>query len=406
VAAPKPAPVKAAESQKLIPIRGDGRRPSHPSGPSDPYKFWLEYYRTHDENGEQLRETLRILNASGKTRDVYAVLSGYLTYRQKYREAWMYEAAAMAKEMIGGTPDEVRKFLGYAADLAMKSGNPNDLVSVADKLYLKGWYDRVGELLDAATAKIPHRFEPLVMSINLAQKTDDPVRMGRAIDSLLSLGWPERDDYFRQESRRQAEILAKRLREAGRSSEAEELLARLPDSESRDLYIRLSWSGDAAYDLIVEEPLGATASQAIPRTVFGGAILNDGNLGHPEEIYVCPRAFDGEYRIRVDKTYADSEKPPTRLTLDVITHEGSPQEKKQEFRLDPNRLGDPITIKVADGRRKTVLPFVNPLGLIAPLIEGRRPKRPDSEKPKAPARPEGKPVEPRQSNGKPIKIEP
>ena len=88
-----------------------------------------------------------------------------------------------------------------SADLAQRTHNPNHLVSVADKLFLKGQYDRVGSLLDEAAAKVPHRAEPLVMSINLAQKTRDPKRMGDSIDRLLSLGWPGNDEYFRREAR-------------------------------------------------------------------------------------------------------------------------------------------------------------------------------------------------------------
>jgi len=276
----------------------------------------------------------------------------------------MYEAAAMAAEMIG-KPEDVKKYLGFAADLAMSSHNPNALISVADKLFLKGYYERVGSLLDEAALKVPHRSDPLIMSINLAQQTKDPVRMRNAIRELLSLGWPGNDDYFRRESRNQAEKLAKSLREEGRSVEADDLIASLPDFESRDLFIRLTWTGDANYDLLVDEPLGATASVAMPRTVFGGALLNDGRLSHAEEVYVCPRGFDGTYRVRVEEAYSDPKKPTTHLTLEVITHEGTPREHKQTFALDPAQPGRPTEVTLTGGRRKSVLPFVNPLATLA-----------------------------------------
>src|SRR5207237_2619782 len=118
--------------------------------------------------------------------------------------------------------------------------------------------------------------EPVLMSINLAQKTKDPRRMAESIDRLLSLGWPGQDDYFRTESRNQAEILAKALREDGHGPEADALLAPVTNSEARDLVLRLTWDGDADYDLAVEEPLGATASYQTPRTVFGGSVIKNG----------------------------------------------------------------------------------------------------------------------------------
>ena len=146
---------------------------------------------------------------------------------------------------------------------------------------------------------VPHRVEPMVMSINLAQKTRDPKRMADAVESLLSLGWPGQDEYFRLESANQVETLAKVLREDGKGQEADQLLAKLTESQSRDLFVRLSWDGDADFDLLVDEPLGATASYQSPRTVFGGSILKNGYGSHPEEVYVCPRGFAGDYTIRV-----------------------------------------------------------------------------------------------------------
>ena len=130
----------------------------------------------------------------------------------------MYVAYAIATEENQGKPEDVKLSLYYAADMAQRSHNPNDLVRAADQLFLRGYYDRVGPLLDEAATKVPHRFEPLVMSINLAQKTHDAKRMGDAIERLLSLGWPGNDEYLRRESHNQADRLASTLREedAGR----------------------------------------------------------------------------------------------------------------------------------------------------------------------------------------------
>ena len=107
------------------------------------------------------------------------------------------------------------------------------------------------------------------------------------------------------------------------------MLGRLPDSEARDLFIRLTWTGDADFDMAVAEPLGATATYLTPRTVFGGSIVKNGYGRHPEEVYVSPRGFDGDYAIKIETIYNNPEKPATHGTLEVITHEGTPQESKQ-----------------------------------------------------------------------------
>ena len=51
---------------------------------------------------------------------------------------------ALAIAMNKGKPEDVEKTLGYAADMALETRNPNDLVSVADLLFLHKTYERVG----------------------------------------------------------------------------------------------------------------------------------------------------------------------------------------------------------------------------------------------------------------------
>jgi hypothetical protein len=121
----------------------------------------------------------------------------------------------------------------------------------------------------------------------------------------------------------------------------------------------LTWDGDADFDLHVDEPLGATASYQNPRTVFGGAMLKNGYGSHPEEIYVCPRGFAGDYTIRVSTIYTNPDKPVTRLTLETITHEGTPGENKQSIELNPEKPGKPVVVHLDAGRRKKVLPYVD-----------------------------------------------
>jgi hypothetical protein len=385
--------------RRFIPIDpGKGPVPRS-NGTADPHTFWMNYFRTKDPKKtapDHLRETVRLLNLAGKPRDVHAALYGYLTNHPNDSEPWMYEALAIAIEMNQGAPADVKTALNYAADRAQRTHNPNDLVSVADKMFFKGYYERVGALLDEAAVKVPHRAEPLVMSINLAQKTKDARRMAESIERLLALGWPGQDDYFRAESRNQADLLAKALREEGRTSEADALLAKVTNAEARDLFVRLTWDGDADFDLAVKEPLGATASYQTPRTVFGGSVIKNGYGQHPEEVYVCPRAFDGDYEIRIDTIYNDPSKLVTRLTLETITHEGTDHEQKQVWNLAPDRLSKPIVVKLSGGRRKTVLPYIDPAAELAkeqaqvkkrPRAGKAGPRRGEKPEVKAPLKP-------------------
>ncbi len=343
-----------------IPITGPPGVVSQSTRATDPYTYWLHFYASKDPkraSPDALHDTIRILNQAGKPRELHAALIGYLRNHPTLAEPWMYEALALAVEMNHGKEEDVKTALNYAADLALRGGNPNALLSAADKLFLKGYYDRVGMLVDRVTEMVQHRFEPILMSIKLAQQTEDPKRLGDSIERLFSLGWPGSDEYFRMEARNQAGLLAKTLIEQNRKPDADALMSRVHEAEARDLYARLTWDGEADYDLNVDEPLGATACFQTPRTVFGGALVKQGYGSHPEEVYTCPRGFSGDYVFRVSRIWANPARPTTRITLEVIEHEGTAQEKKHVVKLDPDKPGQPLTITLKDGRRTRVLPF-------------------------------------------------
>ena len=321
----------------------------------------MGYYKKHDEWAGEMAKTVRILEQERRMVDVEAVLKGYLWNQGgKQAETWMYRALAMAMKMNQRPPADVKTALGYAADIAQRTHNPNDLLSVADTMVVLGHLDRAGVLLDEAAAKVPHHTYPLRVSLLLAQKQKDPVRMRDAIEKLLSLGWPGEDEFIRAECRRHADTLAKSLREDGRDQEAAALEAGLAGSEPRDVYVRLSWDGYADFDVAVDEPLGVTAGYDLPRTVFGGSIVQNGFGKHPEEVYVCPRGFDGNYTVHIRTIWADETKPVVRLKLETIVHEGTPQEQRQVYMLTPDKLDKTYSIYLTGGRRKTVLPFIDP----------------------------------------------
>ena len=93
----------------------------------------------------------------------------------------MYEAMALAIEMNQGKPEDVRdpRLRGRHGPRDPQPEPPGERGrhAVPDKSY-----ERVGPLLDLAAEKVPHRAEPLMMSINLARDTKDPKRMGDAVD--------------------------------------------------------------------------------------------------------------------------------------------------------------------------------------------------------------------------------
>ncbi len=301
--------------------------------------------------------------------EVEQAIQAYLKYHSKKAEPWMYLLLAVAFEVNGKAEPSIKQALGWAGFLARKNPDPFTLVEVADVLLLRGYEEialpsgrppvRCGELLDQAADLAPQRAEPILLSLLLAERTKDGKRMADAARRILVLGWPGVDDTWRVEVRRRAEALAKILRQEGQAEAASSLLETVTQSEPRDLLVRLTWAGDAGLDLAVKEPLGATATVLNPRTVFGGAVVQSGRGKHPESVYSCPLGFDGTYQIRVETLYSDAKDPARDVTLEVILHEGTPDEQTQTHTITlPQK--DPVLVTLAGGRRKQVLPFQGP----------------------------------------------
>ena len=176
----------ARSNRPLIRIDAGTGSVVRPGAKMDPYKFYDDFYRSDDKDRtdpDRLRALVQDLNQLGRFREVHAALRGYLKNQQKLAEPWMYEALAWAIDMNHRPAADVKTALNYAADLAERTQNPNHLFSAADKLFFKGYYDRVGTLLDQAMPKVQHRAEPVILSINLAHKLNDPVRMADSVDA-------------------------------------------------------------------------------------------------------------------------------------------------------------------------------------------------------------------------------
>ena len=108
-----------------------------------------------------------------------------------------------------------------------------------------------------------------------------------------------------------------------------------------------------------------------------------------------PAAFAGDYTVRVSTIYTNPDKPVTRLTLETITHEGTPGEKKQTFDLSPDKPNKPVVVHLVSGRRKKVLPYVDPnaelMKAAGPALKNARPPaRASGRTPKAGSVPDTK----------------
>jgi hypothetical protein len=84
--------------------------------------------------------------------------------------------------------------------------------------------------------------------------------------------------------------------------------------------------------------------------------------------------------IRINKIYSDPKKPTTRLNVETITHEGTPDEHKETVSLVPDDpKAKPVVVHLKGGRRTTVLPFISPMAVRQSVAEAVE-KKLDAEK--------------------------
>jgi hypothetical protein len=123
------------------------------------------------------------------------------------------------------------------------------------------------------------------------------------------------------------------------------------------LLVKVTWTGDADVDLLVEESGGTICSFRNPRTTSGGVMLGDAASGERaagveglSETYVCPEAFNGTYRVLLRRVWGKV--TAGKVTVDLYSHYGSKDEKHMRSQL-PLGEGDQLVVfDIEDGRRK------------------------------------------------------
>ncbi|HEV7222597.1 MAG TPA: hypothetical protein VGN42_07840, partial [Pirellulales bacterium] len=115
-------------------------------------------------------------------------------------------------------------------------------------------------------------------------------------------------------------------------------------------------TGDADVDLFVEEPSGTICSARNPRTTSGGSMLGDAvaKTGQRKsegasEVYVCPKGFDGTYRVMVRRVWGKL--AANKVTVDIYWHYFSKREKKQTKQLELVSDEAVAAFDLQDGRR-------------------------------------------------------
>jgi hypothetical protein len=350
------APIPAKKpAKKVSAIKIDGS--------VSPDKFWDGYFRTQRADQAAVRETVRQLMGRKQLDQVIALIHAAL--RNGQPQSWMYESLGIAMELDGRSKTEIERAVMSAADF---SGSAEEFMYIAQYLSRLG-LDRRAMLLYQQVAKIePLLSEAYALGLRAAERCEDLAGVQWATVGILSQAWPTDQAEIELTASRVAKATLEQLASEGRTEEREAFLKKLQEAVVRDCVVRVSWTGNADVDVSVEEPTGSICSVSEPRTAGGGVRLGDAYAAEDKsgevasEAYVCPKGFDGTYRVRISKVWG--EVTAGKVTVDVYTHmrSGDMQHERQQLELtDKDAM---VIFDLKKGRRSEPLQAAQLAGAI------------------------------------------
>jgi len=299
----------------------------------------------------RIRKTAGELSTERKFTDVISML--HAAVRQGHGRSWMYEAIGLAMLATDAPKADVERVLMSAVDL---SPDPNDALEVAIYMSRVGLDSRALKLFRDIAFVNPFRPEPYALGLASAKRTNDAEGIKWATLGILNQAWPEDQSGVEDRALRIAMATVARLQEEGKAEEAAAFDAAITKARQRDVTVQVRWTGDADVDLMVEEPGGTVCSLQNPRTVAGGVMLGDAYSSGQQtegytETYVCPKGFNGSYRMLVHRVWGDV--TAGKVTVDI--HTANPDRPNIHAQVKLEKKDALVLFEVKQGRRTEML---------------------------------------------------
>jgi tetratricopeptide (TPR) repeat protein len=270
-----------------------------------PEDVWNRYFAKHQPESATIRQTVRRLMNKGKYDQTIALIEAALRHGQV--QTWMYEALGLALQAAGRPREEIERAIMSAVDYC---NSTTDMMYIASYLMHLGLNDRAVELFRQVAAVEPFSPEPYMLGLKAARAAGKQEGLRWACLGILSQAWPKDQASVWQAGLGVAQELLDRYQAQNRTKELERFRSELDEAVCRDCVVVVTYTGDAEVDLTVEEPTGTVCSYRSPRTVSGGMLVgnvlsqvNGEDTGAHREIYVCPRGFDGTYRLLIRRVW-------------------------------------------------------------------------------------------------------
>ncbi len=318
-------------------------------------QYWEKYFSTHSPQPAAVRDAVRRLMKDKKYDHVIAMINSALRHRQA--QPWMYEAMSLAMQAAGRPKEEIERAVMSAVDFC---DNTADFMYIGTYLMKLGLKERALDIFRQASEMDPIQPEPYMLGLKAARELNDTDGLRWASLGILNQAWTKDHNQVWQAGVGVAKEILQRMKTDKRDKEAEAFQAELDQAVARDCVVAVHWTGDADVDLMVEEPSGAVCSLRNPRTAGGGVMLGDvlsqtgsDNSGGHSEVYVCPKGFDGVYRLKAWRVWGKVN--TGKVTVEITTHfrDKNPITVSKILPLEKDEVLAVFDLK--DGRRKESL---------------------------------------------------
>jgi uncharacterized membrane protein YgcG len=237
------------------------------------------------------------------------------------------------------------------------SESVDDIFYIAIHMSRNGLEERALKLFHEVAAANPTRPEPYAMALNTAQRLNDQDALRWASVGVLRQAWPQGQEQLRLRALGVAKQTYQELQQSGDDASAKQFRDMVNEALVRDCVAKVTWTGDADVDILVEEPSETVCSMQNPRTTGGGVLLDDASAESKNgeaitETYVCPQGFAGRYRLLVRPVWG--EVTAGRVNVEVTVAKGTDAE--ETIRRQLPLTDEPIMVVFnVPGRRREPL---------------------------------------------------
>ena len=344
-ASPNPAPTPAARERVSEPAHSF-KFPA--ANASDLDAAWDEFFANNKPPVTVVSGHLLKLHSAGQHKPVIAAIRAALINGQA--QPWMYDALAGSMAIEKYPQEEIERVLLSKTDFG--EANFETMLYTAANLVRFDRLDAALSMYRQASRLQPEQPAPYILCVEHAAGLTDPADVLWAACGVLKYDWSQDRAAHVKAALGAIATLEREYTRIGNQQALATLKTAVADAQSADVHVEVVWSGKGDVDLEVEEPGGSVCAVNALQTSGGGYHLGDGYGPRPEdckEIYICPRGFSGEYRIRVKQSFGDV--VGRRATLTITTHKGTPAESRETRTVELQNGVVTTTVRLENGRR-------------------------------------------------------